>query len=81
MLGEFSFGARRGSVLSRDALANPFDERVALERDFLHFALAGIVTDSHFVERDRMERLLLFLAVLVEKDGAVVSTQQRGAIY
>ena len=69
VLGEFAFSAQHGTVRSGDALANPYDPMVALERDFLHLApLAGIVTDTHFVERDRMGRLLVFLARIVQ-DG------------
>lgn len=69
VLGEFLFSAASGTVTSADALANPYSKRVALDRDFLQFPLlAQTITDSHFVERDRMGRIVTFLARLVQ-DG------------
>ena len=63
VLSEFGFSAVNGSVTSEAALADPFSDRITLERDFLKLPhLAGIVTDSHFVERDRLGRTLVFLA-------------------
>ena len=63
VLSEFGFSAINGSVTSEAALADPFSDRITLERDFLKLPyLAGIVTDSHFVERDRLGRTLVFLA-------------------
>src|SRR2546421_129221 len=35
ILGEFSFSAREDTNLSSQALADPFDKRVTLDRDFL----------------------------------------------
>lgn len=63
VLGEYSFAALKDTVKSSEALANPFHERVTITRDFLHIALLdGKITDSHFVARDRMGRLMAFLA-------------------
>jgi len=63
VLGEYSFGALKDTVKSSEALTNPFDERVTITRDFLHVPLLeGKITDSHFVARDRMGRLIAFLA-------------------
>lgn len=63
VLSEFGFSAVNGSVTSEAALANPVSDRTVLERDFLKLPhLEGIVTDSHFVERDRLGRTLVFLA-------------------
>ena len=63
VLGEIVYGARNGSVYSDEALADPYDARVTLERGFLALpALAGVVTDTHFAARDRMGRLLTFVA-------------------
>lgn len=71
ILGEFSFPALGGSATSAEALANPFVGSVTLARDFLRVpGLQGVITDSHFVERDRMGRLLTFLARLAQ-DGWV----------
>jgi beta-aspartyl-peptidase (threonine type) len=64
MLGEQLYGAMDdGSLKSPEALADPFGPANTIERDFLHLALLrGIVTDTHFKERDRLGRLLAFLA-------------------
>jgi cyanophycinase-like exopeptidase len=50
-------------------LSNPYNKKVALDRDFLVLPnMGGIITDSHFVTRDRMGRLVTFLARIVQ-DG------------
>lgn len=65
ILGDFLFSATRGTVTSPDALADPYARRVALDRDFLVMPqLGNVITDSHFVERDRMGRFVAFLARL-----------------
>jgi cyanophycinase-like exopeptidase len=69
ILGEFVFSAENDTVESDDALKNPYNRRVALARDFLSLSnMDGIITDSHFVPRDRMGRLVTFLARIVQ-DG------------
>jgi cyanophycinase len=72
ILGEFSFSAmytdetnkdRDSSITSEEALANPYDQKLTLERDFINVpALKSIVTDSHFRERNRQARLIAFMA-------------------
>lgn len=68
VLGEFSFSAtEQGTLTSPIALADPFDRRITLERDFLHFdLLRGVITDSHFMPRARLGRSLVFLARLFD---------------
>lgn len=69
VLGEFFFSAREDTVTSAVALQNPFDLHVTVERGFLALPNLGhIITDSHFVARDRMGRLVAFLARIV-RDG------------
>lgn len=65
MLGEKLYGAMDdGSLKSEVALADPFGPGTTIEGDFLHLPqLKGIITDSHFKERDRLGRLFAFLAV------------------
>ena len=66
VLGEYSFAALKDTVKSSEALSNPFHERVTITRDFLHVPLFnGTITDSHFVARDRMGRLIVFLARII----------------
>jgi cyanophycinase len=67
--GEFVFTAMQDTVKSPEALANPYDSHVTLVRDFLTIpALKGVITDSHFSQRERMGRSIVFLARIVQ-DG------------
>jgi len=69
VLGAFVFSAMNGTVYSPEALANPYNSYITLERNFLTIpVLQRIITDSHFVTRDRMGRLVVFLARIL-KDG------------
>ena len=77
VLGEFVFSARNGTVYSSEALADPYHERVTLDRVLVdsprldispYCYLRNLITDSHFQDRDRMGRLLAFLARLAQ-DG------------
>jgi cyanophycinase-like exopeptidase len=77
VLGEFVFSARNGTVYSSEALADPYHEGVTLARVLVdsprlrippYCYLKNIVTDSHFQDRDRMGRLLAFLARIAQ-DG------------
>lgn len=65
VLSEQVFAAYRGSVNSAEALGDPYDERVTLDSGpFSIPVLASSLFDSHFRERDRMGRLIAFLARL-----------------
>src|SRR6204780_3201828 len=67
--GQFAFAAMVDTVKSPEALANPYDLHVTLVRDFLSIpVLKGVITDSHFSQRERMGRSLAFLARIVQ-DG------------
>jgi cyanophycinase len=69
VLGEFSFSSMIDTIHSPAALADPYGNEVTLARDFLRIPLlAGIITDTHFAKRDRMGRLLVFLARILQ-DG------------
>lgn len=86
VLGEFSFSSMIDTIHSPEALADPYGNKVTISRDFLRIPLlASVITDTHFVKRDRMGRLLVFLArilqdgwakqvraIAVEQDAAVV---------
>jgi cyanophycinase len=78
ILGQFLYSGQSSSVTSSQALANPYHNYVTLDRDFLTLAnLGGVITDSHFVTRDRMGRLLAFLARII-KDGWASSVRGIG---
>jgi cyanophycinase len=69
VLGEFVFSAENNTIYSDKALLNPYGHHMALACDFLSLPnMEGIITDSHFVARDRMGRLVTFLARIVQ-DG------------
>jgi cyanophycinase len=68
ILGSDFFTAEDGSALSEEVLKNPFDSHVHLGDRFLALPfLQNLITDTHFAERDRMGRLLGFLARLAKK--------------
>jgi cyanophycinase len=67
--GEFAFVALQGGIVSADALDAPMDSSVSLSRDFLAVNqpwMRGVVTDTHFFQRDRMGRLVTFVARVAE---------------
>lgn len=69
VLGEFIFPALFDTITSKEALENPFNPSLVLDKHFLNLPnLQGLITDSHFVERDRMGRLVAFLARLRNDD-------------
>lgn len=85
ILGDYDFSALNDTILSSEALSNPYDPRITLdgrfvsERDFRAehkgqksplTLLTNTLTDSHFQQRDRMGRLLTFVARL-DADGSV----------
>ncbi len=80
ILGQFIFTAAHDTIESPDALANPYDPRVTLGAPFATLAppfLGGVITDPHFVTRDRMGRLVTFMARLVA-DGWADSSYVTG---
>jgi len=68
VLGQFVYGtvgdkAGEDNLTSQEVLADPYNQRVTLVRDFLKVpGLDNLITDSHFGKRDRMGRSLGFLA-------------------
>jgi cyanophycinase len=66
------------AVTSSEAIADPYRSSLRFARDFLGLpVLAGVITDSHFAQRDRMGRLLAFMARLRE-DGVAASIRGLG---
>ena len=63
ILGETVFSARVDGVTAAEALADPFHPAVTLEPSFLDVPhMEGIITDTHFSQRERMGRLATFMA-------------------
>jgi cyanophycinase len=85
VLGQFSFSALNDSALSPQTLADPFNDRVTIARDFLNIALLRrTITDTHYVKRDRQGRLLSFMARILEdsasKDVRGIGIDERAAV-
>lgn len=85
VLSQFIYTGAAGSVTSSQALANPFHQYVTLDRDLFQSALgANKLYDSHFVARDRMGRLVVFLARIVNNGWAsqprAIGVDERTAI-
>jgi cyanophycinase-like exopeptidase len=70
---EFVFDACNGTILSREALEDPYDRRLSFTYDFFDWAhLDQVLTESHFTARDRMGRTMAFLARQIQ-DGRAQS--------
>lgn len=70
---EFVFDACNGTILSREALEDPYDRRLSFTYDLFDWAhLDRVVTESHFTARDRMGRTMAFLARQIQ-DGRAQS--------
>lgn len=84
VLGECAYTAQGDKPDDKDldsktALNNPYHPRVTLDDHFLRIgALEHILTDTHFARRDRMGRLLAFLARENEPDGVPLPPPGRG---
>ncbi|CAM4000649.1 cyanophycinase [Roseateles saccharophilus] len=79
VLGQFDYSALYQSVTSTDAMANPYNRNVTLDRSLLNSLpyMAGVITDSHLITRDRMGRLVTFMGRLVA-DGWASNAAVRG---
>jgi cyanophycinase len=85
VLGEFSFSSMIDTIHSSDALADPYGNKVTISRDFLRIPLlADVITDTHFVKRDRMGRLLVFMARILQdgwaKQVRAIAVEQDAAV-
>lgn len=68
ILGEWGYGAMDGgSITSPDALHDPAGPAVTMVGHFITLPrLANTITDTHFAQRDRLGRLLAFVARLAK---------------
>lgn len=69
---------------AKTALADPFGPRITLDQDFLDIPLLkDVITDTHFARRNRMGRLLVFLARLREEQSPnirAIAVDERSAV-
>lgn len=76
--GQFVFSSMLDTITTPEALANPYDPHLTLERDFLAIPiLRGVITDSHFSARQRMGRSMAFMSRIVQ-DGWVTQVRDIG---
>ena len=73
MQGEYLYGAMDGgSQISPRALADPLGPDNTIETGFLQLALLkGVLTDTHFSERNRLGRLIAFFDRAVVNDTGI----------
>lgn len=71
ILGELYYSGENGSVVSDEALANPYHPNVTLyANDFLKAPfMKEVLTDQHYVARNRQGRHLAFLARMLKDNG------------
>jgi len=66
ILGNYLYTAQLGSVTSSEALRNPYDQYITFGQALFQIPnIEHIITDMHFYQRDRMGRLVTFLARLM----------------
>lgn len=69
VLGQFIFTAMNDTAYSKETLADPYNKGVTLATDFLQVPyMQGIITDQHFVKRNRLGRFIGFMARILQ-DG------------
>lgn len=64
VLGGVDYSGAAGSVTSSQALSDPYNKYMTFDTGFITRlpGLTGVITDAHLVTRDRMGRLITFLA-------------------
>jgi len=67
VLGTTDFTAKYGTISSRDALRNPYDNKLDLDTAFLNL-VPDVLFDTHFIERGRLGRMLCFLNKLCDSN-------------
>lgn len=71
VLSDIIFDALHDTILSEEALANPYDEKVSLSKSFIRIAMMkDIITDQHYSQRKRQGRHIAFIARM-KKDMAL----------
>jgi cyanophycinase len=67
VLGQYSFSGEEGNVTSAETLANPYFPKIKLSRQFFEMPLLdNVIAEPHFKQQDRMGRLIVFLARILQ---------------
>jgi cyanophycinase len=86
VMGEYAYSAQGDkpddpNLDGKMAMSDPFGSRITLVRGFLDIPiLKGVITDTHFAKRNRMGRLLVFLARLHEQEVRGIGVEERAAV-
>jgi len=80
VLAQFDFSAQNDTITSAQALSNPYDRRLTLDRGFITSVpgLGNTIADAHLVTRDRMGRLMTFLARIIKDAWVARPDDARG---
>lgn len=67
ILTEFIFDAQFDTVISSDALANPYTQAVSISKSFIELPfLKNTIADQHYSQRNRQGRHVTFLARMMQ---------------
>jgi cyanophycinase len=67
VLSEYIFDARNGGVVSEEALANPYNSLVSINKSFISVpVLKNVIADQHYSQRGRQGRHMVFLARVIQ---------------
>jgi len=70
VLTQFIFDARNDTVVSADALANPYASQVSVSKSFIQIPfLENTIADQHYSQRDRLGRHVTFMARMSKDYG------------
>jgi cyanophycinase len=81
VLGQHYFSAEFDTITSAEAEADPNNRKITLGRDFLRVPhLEDVITDSHFSERKRQGRLMVFVQRLGGPDVLGLGIDEKTAV-
>jgi len=70
VLSDIIFDARHDTVISDDALKNPYDNRVSISKSFIRLPiLKDVISDQHYSARNRQGRHVTFMARMIQDFG------------
>lgn len=70
VLSEFCYSGDNGSVVSQEALSNPYHYKIVIKNSFIHIdLLRHTITDTHFSQRSREGRLITFMARIAKENN------------
>lgn len=85
VLSEFIFDAQFDTVVSADALANPYTQTVSISKSFINIPfLKNTIADQHYSQRNRQGRHVTFLASMMQdykiKNPKGIGVDERTAV-